>query len=207
MNTGLQDAFDLVWKLAYAIQGKTTNNSEQLLQTYNDERIAIAKNVVNSTDRMFAFTTSANPVLRFIRLMVLPFIVQFIVFPLVKRVAGLREIIFRRLSMINIHYRQSKLCPTAGKVSKVVLGGENNEKTQLFTNFVKEYYSHVVKVHQFIYSSKTAVLFHAFGVSGSRRAGACFLVCPDLYIAYCSTTFDIHHFDGYFSKYFCKHAV
>jgi 2-polyprenyl-6-methoxyphenol hydroxylase-like FAD-dependent oxidoreductase len=119
MNTGLQDAFNLAWKLAYNIQGKTPGDSQELLQTYSDERIAVAKKLVNSTDRVFAFATSRNPFLRFFRLIVLPFIIQFIVFPLIKHVAWLREASFRRLSMIDIHYRHSELSQTSGKVSKV----------------------------------------------------------------------------------------
>jgi hypothetical protein len=235
MNTGLQDAFNLAWKLAYTIQGKTSSDSQQLLQTYNDERIAVAKKLVNSSDRVFAFATSQNPFLRFFRLIVLPFIIQFIVFPLMRNVPWLREVIFRRLSMIDIQYRQSELSETSGNVSKIVqagdrlpylstplnledkdarpllqllvLDGERSEKVLLFINFVKSFYSHLIKVHQFAYSPETLELFHVFGVNGSRGASACFLVRTDLYIGYCSTTFDTHHFDSYFSKYFRKQAV
>jgi hypothetical protein len=195
----------------------------------------VAKKLVNSTDRVFAFATSRNPFLRFFRLIVLPFIIQFIVFPLIKHVAWLREASFRRLSMIDIHYRHSELSQTSGKVSKVVqagdrlpyvsiplnledknarplfqllvLGGKRSEKALLFINFVNGCYSHVVKVHQFDYSPKTEELFRVFGVNGGGGASACFLVRPDLYIAYCSTTFDTHHFDSYFSKYFRKQSV
>ena len=235
MNTGLQDAFNLAWKLAYTIHGKTSSDSQQLLQTYNDERIVVAKNLVNSADRVFAFTTSQNPVLRFVRLIVLPFIFQFIVFPLVRYVPRLREAVFRRLSMINIHYRGSELSQTSGKVNKVVqagdrlpyfstplnlggdvsqplfqllvLGRELDEKALLFIDFVKGCYLHVIKVHQFVYSTETVELFRAFGVSESGGSNACFLIRPDLYVAYCSTTFDTHHFDSYFSKYFRRQAV
>ena len=66
MNTGLQDAFNLGWKLAYTIQGKTTDY--ELLQTYNDERIEVAKKLVQSTDPVFSFITSQNRVLHFIQL-------------------------------------------------------------------------------------------------------------------------------------------
>jgi hypothetical protein len=235
MNTGLQDAFNLAWKLAYTIQRKTAGDSQQLLQTYNDERIVVAKKLVNSTDRVFAFVTSRNPILRFLRLVVLPLIVQFIVFPLMRNVARVREASFRRVSMIDIHYRQSELSKTSGKMNKVVqagdrmpyvstplnledtdarpllqllvLGGERSEKTLLFIDFVKGCYSHVVKVHQFAYSPETVELFYAFGVSGNEGTSACFLVRPDLYIAYCSMTFDTQHFDSYFSNYFRKQAI
>ncbi|CAF3908790.1 unnamed protein product [Rotaria sp. Silwood1] len=44
MNTGLQDAFNLAWKLAFTVQEKTVNNNE-LLKTYNDERIRVAKDL------------------------------------------------------------------------------------------------------------------------------------------------------------------
>jgi len=45
MNTGLQDSYNLAWKLAMVIQGKS---KASLLETYSSERLVVAKNVVHS---------------------------------------------------------------------------------------------------------------------------------------------------------------
>src|SRR5215831_7495407 len=42
MNTGIQDGYNLAWKLALVIRGKA---SERLLQTYNEERLENAKHL------------------------------------------------------------------------------------------------------------------------------------------------------------------
>jgi hypothetical protein len=47
MNTGLQDAFNLAWKLALVIKGKGKLN---LLESYQSERYPIVKNIVTQTD-------------------------------------------------------------------------------------------------------------------------------------------------------------
>jgi 2-polyprenyl-6-methoxyphenol hydroxylase-like FAD-dependent oxidoreductase len=56
INTGLQDAYNLVWKLALVTQGKA---QEALLDTYHEERIAIAQNLVRTTDRAFNYVNRA----------------------------------------------------------------------------------------------------------------------------------------------------
>jgi 2-polyprenyl-6-methoxyphenol hydroxylase-like FAD-dependent oxidoreductase len=45
MNTGIQDAYNLAWKLAHVLRGAP----EALLSTYQDERFAIAQHVLTST--------------------------------------------------------------------------------------------------------------------------------------------------------------
>ncbi|HXM01406.1 MAG TPA: FAD-dependent monooxygenase, partial [Chthoniobacterales bacterium] len=49
MNTGMQDAFNLAWKLA--LVSRRTCSAEPLLDSYSTERSAIAKNVLEATGR------------------------------------------------------------------------------------------------------------------------------------------------------------
>src|SRR5690606_27396723 len=49
MNTGIQDAYNLAWKLAYSLR----NQNEILLESYNSERTANARRLLKTTDRMF----------------------------------------------------------------------------------------------------------------------------------------------------------
>src|SRR5215468_6101246 len=50
MNTGLQDAYNLAWKLALVVQGR---GDTALLDTYEQERIPVAKRLLETTDRAF----------------------------------------------------------------------------------------------------------------------------------------------------------
>ena len=106
MNTGLQDAFNLGWKLAFNIQDKVTNNDE-LLKTYNEERLRVAMELVHSTDRAFAFVTNSHWFIRFVRIRIIPYLYQYIVYPLIKYISYIRDGLFKRLSMLAIHYRLS----------------------------------------------------------------------------------------------------
>jgi 2-polyprenyl-6-methoxyphenol hydroxylase-like FAD-dependent oxidoreductase len=57
MNVSMQDAFNLGWKLAAVIQGRC---APHLLRTYNDERHAVAKELIEF-DREWASMLSAAP--------------------------------------------------------------------------------------------------------------------------------------------------
>jgi 2-polyprenyl-6-methoxyphenol hydroxylase-like FAD-dependent oxidoreductase len=57
MNTGLQDAYNLVWKLAFVLKG---HGREELLDTYDEERLPFAKWLLKFTDRGFSVMTSTN---------------------------------------------------------------------------------------------------------------------------------------------------
>ncbi|MDQ6634430.1 MAG: FAD-dependent monooxygenase [Gemmatimonadota bacterium] len=64
MNTGIQDAYNLGWKLGLLTRGEVT---EQILDTYNEERHRVGQKLLTSTDRFFAVLASGGPVRRFIR--------------------------------------------------------------------------------------------------------------------------------------------
>jgi len=64
MNNGLQDAFNLSWKLAMVLRGACP---ETLLDTYNSERHPIDRDAQRKTDLMFKSFTLRNPVLKAVR--------------------------------------------------------------------------------------------------------------------------------------------
>lgn len=49
MNTGIQDAYNLGWKLAAVLQGAP----EELLDTYEEERLPVAANVLGLSSRLY----------------------------------------------------------------------------------------------------------------------------------------------------------
>lgn len=64
MNTGMQDAFNLAWKLALVIKGV---GSDRLLQSYSPERSAVGDQVLKAAGRLTTIGTLKNPVARGVR--------------------------------------------------------------------------------------------------------------------------------------------
>lgn len=58
MNTGLQDAFNLSWKLALVIKGQA---KPKILDSYQEERYPIIKNVLSFTETLAFFGLTQNP--------------------------------------------------------------------------------------------------------------------------------------------------
>ncbi len=113
MNTGIQDAYNLAWKLAYTIRYKT---GRELLETYNTERMENARHLLKTTDRMFDFMTGSGSFWNFIRLNIFPIFAR-----LVSRNTSLNKLFFPLLSQIGIAYPQSALT-IPGKLGKINAG-------------------------------------------------------------------------------------
>jgi 2-polyprenyl-6-methoxyphenol hydroxylase-like FAD-dependent oxidoreductase len=64
MNTGMQDAFNLAWKLALVIQGSAR---PALLDSYSPERTAVGERVLRNAGRLTELATLRNPMLQGIR--------------------------------------------------------------------------------------------------------------------------------------------
>jgi 2-polyprenyl-6-methoxyphenol hydroxylase-like FAD-dependent oxidoreductase len=99
MNTGIQDAWNLGWKLALVDRGVA---DEALLDSYQPERWPIGRFVLRFTDRATAIATADRPVVRLIRTQMAP---RFV--PIVLRLSRLRAFGFRTLSQLRSNYRGS----------------------------------------------------------------------------------------------------
>jgi 2-polyprenyl-6-methoxyphenol hydroxylase-like FAD-dependent oxidoreductase len=99
MNTGIQDAWNLGWKLALVTRGMA---DEALLDTYETERQPIGRFVLRMTDRAATIATSQSRLLRVLREQLVPRLA-----PLVLRSSRARAYGFRTLAQLRIHYRQS----------------------------------------------------------------------------------------------------
>jgi len=93
MNTGIQDAFNLGWKLALVARGIV---APRLLESYESERIPVARSVVYLTDRMTRAATAQNAAAQHLRNMLVP---------LLTGIPFVREAISERLSEVAIDYR------------------------------------------------------------------------------------------------------
>lgn len=72
MNTGIQDAANLGWKLAAVARG--SRDSEMLLDSYEEERAAVGKALIDFTERGLQLATTANPFLIKLRNALLPYL-------------------------------------------------------------------------------------------------------------------------------------
>ncbi len=70
MNTGLQDAANLAWKLAAVARGA----ADSLLDTYEEERGKVGKALLRFTERGLKMATASNPLIETARDLLLPHI-------------------------------------------------------------------------------------------------------------------------------------
>ncbi len=101
MNTGIGDAVNLAWKLAAVIKG---DSPATLLETYEPERIAFARRLVDTTDRAFAFVNARGPIATQVRLRIVPWLL-----PCLFRFTFIRRLMFKTVSQMQIKYPNSPL--------------------------------------------------------------------------------------------------
>jgi hypothetical protein len=101
MNTGLQDAYNLAWKLALVVQGHATS---ELLDSYEQERIPVAQRLLQTTDRAFQLVVSDNRFAGLFRTRIMAWVAA-----LAMTFEKVRKIAFRTISQIGISYPKSSL--------------------------------------------------------------------------------------------------
>jgi hypothetical protein len=99
MNTGIQDAYNLAWKLALVVRGEARGG---LLDSYEAERMPVARALVGGTDRVFNVVVSDRPLVRLARkvgVRLLPFALS--------RMRGRARRLFAMVWQIGISYAGS----------------------------------------------------------------------------------------------------
>jgi 2-polyprenyl-6-methoxyphenol hydroxylase-like FAD-dependent oxidoreductase len=109
MNTGILDANNLAWKLAAVLKGQAPDS---LLDTYELERQAFARKLVETTDRVFSFVTTEGDFAEFVRIHIAP-----LVMGVAYKLDSVREFMFRMISQTTLNYRESPL--SQGKAGEV----------------------------------------------------------------------------------------
>jgi len=145
MNTGIQDGYNLAWKMALVLRGKA---DEKLLESYNEERLENAKHLLQTTDRMFQFAAGSEWFLSFLRTDVLP--------PLAKYILSfdpVRKFLFPLISQIGVNYRHSSLSQHAGDEDFKVKAGD---RMPYFLVDGKSIYEklHQPKFHWLVFSNR-----------------------------------------------------
>ena len=227
MNTGLQDAYNLAWKLALVIRGSA---KEDLLNTYTEERIAIARNLVRTTDRVFNLVTSGNLFLKTLRLYIIPVALK-LATPIFQKFNLLQKFLFKTASEIGINYRKSsvsqgaslgtfpKHAPRPGdRLPFLQFDDENGDETNIqeklrnkffclfvFANKISGEMEKVIEPFKDSLSfevipflKQTETLYKRLGI---KQTGY-YLIRPDMYIAYRADKFNSEHFGNYIHTIF-----
>jgi 2-polyprenyl-6-methoxyphenol hydroxylase-like FAD-dependent oxidoreductase len=209
MNTGIGDAINLAWKLAAVLAGRAPDD---LLDTYEAERIGFARRLVATTDRAFSFVTAEGPIADFVRTRVAPVLI-----PMALAFEPVRKFMFRTISQITLNYRGGPLSRgTAGQVHGgdrlpwAPVDGVDNFENLATTDW---------QVH--VYGSASAELaawcgahnvpLHVFGWrSAHEMAGlardALYLLRPDSYVALADGFGAANALDRYFADHCIRPA-
>ena len=101
MNTGIQDGYNLAWKLALVLKN---GGDGKLLDTYNEERLPNAHRLLQTTDRFFQLAASDEPITSFLRIHLFPHVANFVI-----NLGLAKRFLFPLISQIGINYRASSL--------------------------------------------------------------------------------------------------
>lgn len=96
MNTGIQDAYNLAWKLAFVI--KHTFN-ENFLASYEAERLPVAKHVLNASTDGTKMMSTSNPILQKIRNLAVKTLSHF---------DSVQQKLLLQLSELDVHYEDNQ---------------------------------------------------------------------------------------------------
>jgi 2-polyprenyl-6-methoxyphenol hydroxylase-like FAD-dependent oxidoreductase len=221
MNTGLQDAYNLAWKLAGVVNGQIGKN---ILDSYSQERMPVAKTLLNSTDRAFNIIMSTNWMISWLKKWVLPKVLT-----AVWKSKKLRTLFFKAVSQTGISYRDSSINLHLSKATKIKAGDrlpylkiyDEKKETEtdlhewcskpgftlivlgkfdemyLFTlaKWITNKYPGMLNFFYLPPSGKNVAIFDAFEVDPHRQK--VIIVRPDMYIGHLNDVVDIGMMDNY----------
>jgi 2-polyprenyl-6-methoxyphenol hydroxylase-like FAD-dependent oxidoreductase len=103
MNTGLQDVWNLAWKLEFGIRGRAR---EELLDSYTEERLPVIKHVLDVTDFMTKMMGTPSRFAQRVRNLVIP---------VVSRLAPFQHAFVQTLSELGVAYHGSPIVEGPGE--------------------------------------------------------------------------------------------
>ena len=189
MNTGMQDAFNLAWKLALVCQGRARDS---LLDSYSPERSAIGDQVLRNASQMTHLVIMRNPILQEIRNLAAGAL---------GHIPALRQRIVDQLTELDLHYEGGPLTAPAHGASHQPANGHRAEDIAVTQPGAERLYE-VLRGGGFVAVSVGAALMDvppelaglATAVQAAEApgytAGYCYLVRPDAYVALSSRADD-----------------
>jgi 2-polyprenyl-6-methoxyphenol hydroxylase-like FAD-dependent oxidoreductase len=236
MNTGIQDAFNLAWKVALVVRERAP---AQLLGSYNIEREPVARGVLNLTDRITRMATVRNPVAKTVRNFLLPIAsgVDFIEEKIADRLAGL-SVNYRHSPIVENHgngrpragdrapdgelrdengkaRRLFELFRGPGHILLLFLGSSANERKRQETlgDELIDSLGDAIRLYRIVRGHNLAAPGDLLDISGSvhslyeMMAGGMILVRPDNYIAFRSNNLNPATLRDYLAKIFLPPGV
>ena len=184
MNTGMQDAFNLAWKLALVIKGSARPT---LFDSYSPERTAVGEQVLRNAGRMTEVATMRNPMLQGIRNTVARFASSL---PFVQHKMA------NQLSEMDIGYPESPLTVRDGDAGSGPRAGERwPEKLPAGTGGMKFVAVGPADVTAAL-AAKYPQLVVAANAAGAQSSGLR-LIRPDGYVGYAGSAKDPVHAEAY----------
>jgi hypothetical protein len=101
MNTGIQDSYNLAWKLALVIEGHAPDS---ILDSYHEERHPVGQRLLRTTDRMFNVAATHNPLFTALRNALIPRVLPWALGERSRRARA-----FRFVSQLGIKYPESPI--------------------------------------------------------------------------------------------------
>ncbi|MEX8548148.1 MAG: FAD-dependent oxidoreductase [Mucilaginibacter sp.] len=224
MNTGLQDAYNLAWKLAGVIN---QNLQPAILESYAEERMPVARRLLQTTDRFFNLINAQNTLNRFFRNNILPNLIRFF-----WKQEKFREFGFETISQTGINYRQSKINLNFSKAENVKAGDrlpfiqifdeKKKQQTDLhawcskpgFTfialgklkendlfnlaRWITQHYPQQLNFFYLPFSAKNKAVFDCFELKEDQHKAV--IVRPDMYIGYLNDTIHVDLIDQYLEQ-------
>jgi 2-polyprenyl-6-methoxyphenol hydroxylase-like FAD-dependent oxidoreductase len=203
MNTGIGDAINLAWKLAAVIAGRAPDN---LLESYEAERIGFARRLVATTDRAFSFVTAQGRIADIVRTRVAPLLI-----PSVLAFEPAREFMFRTVSQIMLNYRNSPLSRgSAGRVQGgdrlpwAPVHGADNFSTLATMDWQVHVYGSA-RADLAAWCAAQNLPLHVFDWGSAHKAAglgrdALYLLRPDTYVALADAESAPSALDRYFAE-------
>ena len=165
MNTGMHDAWNLVWKLDLVLHG---HGDDRLLESYGAERLPVIRQVIETTHALTRAMGTPNRLAQALRDAVIP---------MVSRLAPFQHAFVQRLSELGIAYRGSPIIEGAGEryLDESMRGGGIRSRFLLFIDDEPSTREAAARLF--------APLSEVVDVR-SRHGQATTLVRPDGYVAY-----------------------
>ncbi len=221
MNTGLQDAYNLAWKLAGVINGHL---DERILDSYEAERLPVAKQLLNTTDRLFKMITSTNWAAVLFKTTLLPAMLRRL-----WKIESVRQFFFQTVSQTAINYRNSNINLHLSQQDKIRAGDrlpyveiydERSQQTtdlhawcskpgftllvlgkfkeiDIFTlaKWITQQYNGLINLYYLPPSKRNAHVFQLFSIGPEQKKAL--IIRPDMHIGYINDVVDIDMMDNY----------
>jgi 2-polyprenyl-6-methoxyphenol hydroxylase-like FAD-dependent oxidoreductase len=197
MNTGIGDAINLGWKLEAVLR---RGAPDSLLDTYEQERITFARNLVATTDRAFTFVNKKSSLATNVRTRIAP-----LVLPLLFERPGMRRYLFRLISQTRITYRNT---PLATGVHGAIHSGDRLPWLRQQDNYAPlkslDWQLHCygdARLDLLTWCERTKLPLHFFLPAGPLKPGTLCLVRPDGYIGWIGRSNDLAALSRYVTQW------